>query len=87
MLVHPGDLAAAQTKSMQKTVELMTELLNYAAACPKSKIIYHKSDMILHIHSDASYLLAPKTRSRAGGFHFFLDLPSYSAKEKLNGAV
>ena len=34
-------------------------------------ITYHASDMVLTIHSDASYLSKPKARSRAGG-HFFM---------------
>jgi hypothetical protein len=32
--------------------------------------------MILHIHSDASYLTESKARSRAGGHHFHSDNPS-----------
>ena len=31
---------------------------------------YHKSDMILRVHSDTSYLTEPKARSRAGGYFF-----------------
>ena len=65
----------------------MTELLNYSATCPYAKIRYQKSNMILHTHIDASYLSAPKARSKAGGFHFFSDLPSDPARAKLNGAV
>ena len=33
--------------------------------------MYSASNMVLHIHSDGSYLSEPKARSRAGG-HFFL---------------
>ena len=46
--------------------------------------LYRKSDMLLAVHSDASYLSEPKMRSRAAG-HFFLasDVP-ISAN---NGAV
>jgi hypothetical protein len=39
------------------------------------------SDMVLAVHSDASYLSEPKARSRAGG-HFFL-----SSDPPNNGAV
>jgi hypothetical protein len=31
---------------------------------------YHASDMILHIHSDASYLSENEAKSRAGGFFY-----------------
>ena len=43
--------------------------------------------MVLNVHSDASYLTAPKARSRAGG-HFFLgSLPRKGCPIKLNGAI
>jgi hypothetical protein len=41
------------------------------ATHPDAILLYAKSDMILGIHSDASYLSKPKARSHAGG-HFFL---------------
>jgi hypothetical protein len=31
-------------------------LLNYAATHPDAVLSYHASDMVLHVHSDASYL-------------------------------
>jgi hypothetical protein len=33
-------------------------------------LTYNKSDMILAVHSDVSYLSEPKARSRAGGYFF-----------------
>ena len=47
-------------------------------------LTYRVSDMVLAIHSDASYLSKPKSRSRAGG-HMFM-----AGKDKThinNGAV
>ena len=38
---------------------------------PDAIVRFHASDMILNIHSDASYLTTPKSRSCARG-HFFL---------------
>ena len=52
---------------MQRT----RHLLDYVATHPDAIVSYAKSNMILSIHSDASYLSEPKGRSRAGG-HFFL---------------
>ena len=47
---------------------------------------FHTSDMILHIHSDASYLSKAKAHSRACG-HFFMGWKSDPTKPiKLNGA-
>jgi hypothetical protein len=45
-------------------------LLDYAATNPNAILTYKKSDMVLAVHSDASYLSEPSTRSRVGG-HFF----------------
>ena len=44
-------------------------------------IRFHKSRMLLHLHSDGSYLSAPKYFSRAGG-HFYL---SNNAIDPLTG--
>ena len=66
-----GSLAAAQTKGTQATAQACAQLLDYAATHPNAKIRYYKSDMVLYVHSDASYLSEPNARSRAGG-HFYL---------------
>jgi hypothetical protein len=63
MLVALGTLASAQTESTQATAEAAIHLLNYAATHPDATVRYHKSGMILHIHSDASYISEPKARS------------------------
>ena len=49
----------------------MNQLLDYCHTHPDAKVRYHASDMILHIHSDASYNSEAKSRSRAGR-HFYL---------------
>jgi len=51
------------------------------------KIRYRASDMILNVHSDASYLSAPKARSRAGGYFFLGSLPRDGDPIKLNEAI
>ena len=47
------------------------QLLDYLATQEDAVLSYHASDMVLAVHSDASYLSEPEARSRAGG-HFFL---------------
>jgi hypothetical protein len=59
-------------------------LLDYVATHPDAILSYTKSDMILGIHSDASYLSDPKAQSRAGG-HFFLSTCTDEAPN--NGAI
>ena len=43
------------------------QLLDYLASNPNATIWYHASGMILFVHSDASYILFTKARSRASG--------------------
>jgi hypothetical protein len=68
MLVAIGTIASQQAKGTEATMQAAVQLLNYAATHPDATIRYHKSDMILHIISDASYLSATGARSRLGGY-------------------
>jgi hypothetical protein len=70
MLTALGTLATAQSARTEKTMDALCQLLDYAATHPDAKVRYHKSDMILHVHSDASYLSKPKARSRVGGYFY-----------------
>jgi hypothetical protein len=69
-LVALGTLATQQNNGTQQTMRDITQLLNYFASNPNPTIRYTKSDMILHTHSDASYLSERKARSRVGGYYF-----------------
>ena len=44
--------------------------MDYLYTNPDAKIIFRASDMQLHIDSNAAYLVHPKARSRAGGYHY-----------------
>jgi len=91
MLVALGSLAAAQATGTDTTMDACKRLLNYAATHPDAILRFHKSDMILHIHSDASYLSESKARSRAGGFFHLSDnvdvTPPNAPQPTINGAV
>jgi uncharacterized coiled-coil protein SlyX len=56
VLMQLNDIATEQTKATEKMQAATNQLLDYLATHPDSTIRYHASDMILHIHSDASYL-------------------------------
>jgi len=73
MLVSLGTLVAVQAEGTQATVEACTQLLNYAATHPDATLRFTASDMILNIHSDASYLSESKARSPAGGYFYLSD--------------
>jgi hypothetical protein len=56
MLVALGSLASEQTKASTNTMKAARQLLDYAATHPQATIRFTRSDMILNVHSDASYL-------------------------------
>jgi hypothetical protein len=59
-----NDIETEQKTATEKTKTAAGQLLDYLATQPDAKIRFHVSDMILHIHSDASYLSVSKARSR-----------------------
>jgi hypothetical protein len=63
-------LASEQSNDTEVTADKVIKLLNYCNTHPETKIRYHASDIILHIHSDASYLSESEAKSRAGGFFY-----------------
>jgi hypothetical protein len=80
-------VASDQASATEATEAHIKQLLDYLATHPQATIRYHKSDMILNIHSDASYLSETKARSRVAG-HFFLgSTPTDNQPIKINGAI
>jgi hypothetical protein len=67
ILMPLNDIATEQTKVTEKTQAATNQMLDFLATHPDATIRYHASDMVLHIHSDASYLLVSNARSRLGG--------------------
>jgi hypothetical protein len=67
MLTSLSALASEQASPMELTMEKCLQFLNYAATQDDVILTCNASDMILAIHSDASYLSEPKAQSRAGG--------------------
>ena len=57
------------------------------ATNPEATIRYHVSNMILNVHSDASFHSASRARSRAGRYYFLGDIPQDNKPIKLNGAI
>ena len=71
MLVALSSILLEQAKETKESTEATVQLLNYAATHPDAIIRYHASNMILHNHSDGSYLSKTKGRTIVGG-HFYL---------------
>jgi hypothetical protein len=64
-------LASQQSNPIKRTMTLCKQFLDYVASQDEAVFTYKASNMVLAIHSDASYLSKPKARSRAGG-HMFM---------------
>jgi len=64
-------IASQSANPTEDTLVQTQQLLDYLSTQEEAVLTYNASDMILAVHSDASYLCEPKARSRAGG-HFFL---------------
>jgi hypothetical protein len=80
-----NDIAMEQTNATEKTQAATNQMLDYLATHPDATIRYHASDMVLHIHSDAYYLLVSNARSHLGGL-FSLGNKS-PEKDALNGSI
>ena len=87
ILMALSDIATQQNKPTENTKKRVDQFLDYMATHPMAKIRYKASDMVLNIHSDASYLSAPRARSRAGGYFFLGSVPRDGDPIKLNGAI
>jgi len=71
MLTALSSIAFTQAKPAEETMANIKLFLDYAASHQDAILTYQASDMVLIVHSNASYLSEPKARSRAG-VHFFM---------------
>ena len=79
-------ISSAQATGTTATAAAVTWLLDYAATYPNATIRYNASQMILCIHSDASYQSETESRSHAGGY-FFLGSNNHNDTNENNGAI
>jgi hypothetical protein len=80
------------TRQCYPTLSLYNDVqhfLKYAASHPDGHVTFYPSNMILMVHSDASYLSESKARSRAGGFHYLARKSSdfSSSQNNLNQTI
>jgi hypothetical protein len=79
-------LESEQSNAIEVTADKVIKLLNYCNTHPETKIQYHASEMILHIHSDASYRSENESKSRAGGF-FYMGSNTKTGKKLTNRPI
>ncbi len=86
VLMVLSTIAIEQTKATEKTMAKCVQLLDYLAYHSDAKVRFYASDMVMNIHSDASYLSEGKAQSRTCG-HFFMGwVPVDGAPIRINGA-
>ena len=76
--IHPAlnEIASTQAKPTVQTKIATNMLMDYLHTNPNATLRYTKSDMQLHVDSDAAYLVAPQAKSRAAGYFYLSKRPS-----------
>jgi hypothetical protein len=87
ILMALSAITAQQSAPTEETLACVNQFLDYIWLHPDAKIRYGASDMILNVHSDASYLSTPKAQSCAGGYFFLGSIPQVSEPLIINGAI
>ena len=64
-------ITGRQSKATEQLKKELNQFWDYCATHPDEKVRYIASDMILALHSDASHLSEPGSKSRAA-CHFYL---------------
>ena len=79
-----SSIAGRQAKATEQVRKEVKHFLDYCTSHPDKRVRFVASDMILALHSDASYLTEPNSKSRAAG-HFYLR--KNNGKDLDNGAI
>jgi hypothetical protein len=82
-----SNIATQQSVPTKNTKRRVNQFLNYMWLHPNAVIGYCASDMVLSVHSDASYHSAPHAQSCAGGYFFLGSLPVDGNPIKLNSVI
>ena len=84
-----NEIAHRQATPTQKTMDKCKMLLDFCATHPNATIRYKASNMVLHVDTDAAYLVLPGAKSRIGGYYFLAKhSPAHGiSRPTLNGAM
>jgi hypothetical protein len=80
-------IAAQQSAPTEESLVRINHFLDYIWTHPDAKICCRASNMIMDVHSNASYLSAPKARSHTGGYFFLGSIRQDSEPIIINGAI
>ena len=70
-----NEIATTQAQPTEHTKQQVKMLLDYIASHKDAKIRFYASDMILHVETDAAYLVLPNAKSRIAGYYFLSNQP------------
>eukprot|EP00804_Cyclotella_cryptica_P028165 CCRYP_011030-RA/>CCRYP_011030-RA protein AED:0.16 eAED:0.16 QI:0/0/0/1/0.25/0/5/0/1115 len=82
-----SELATQQSHATENTLKRCNRFLDYIATNPAARIRYYASDMVLNVHSDASYLSVKAAKSRVAGIFFLGSIPKHNQPIQLNGTI
>ena len=75
MIIALNEISTVQSAPTHKTLLKCNRLMDYVATYPNAKLRYFASDMILHVDSDAAYLVQPGARSHIAGYYILINHP------------
>jgi hypothetical protein len=84
LLAALSAIAARQSNSTRAVADACHQLLDYIATHPNAGIWYKACNIVLSVHTDASYLSEPSSKRRAAG-HFYLS--NCNEEDFNNGAI
>ena len=70
ILTALNEIGLSQSKPTVNTQLKIQQLMDYLHTYPSATLRYKASDMVLHIDSDAAYLVAPGAKSRIAGYYY-----------------
>ena len=74
MIFAFNKIGSKQALPTINTIKKTKILMDFAATQPDAVVSVYSSDMCLHIHSDSTYLVHTKARSRASGHYYLSDI-------------
>ena len=75
MIVALNGIVSEKTSPTTNTIKNTKMLMDYTVTQPDAIILFHASDMRLHIDSDTAYLVHTKACSRNAGHYYLSDTP------------
>ena len=82
-----NETSTTQAKPTAYTLDQCHQIMDYAATYPDVYVRYYASDMVLHVDSDAAYLVMPQAKSRIAGYYHLSDHPQKTPHPTINGAI